>query len=60
VFSVFCLLLLLLLLLVVVVLVIPKLYVLPRRGLTIRSVIATCFLMTILFSVQTEYIPISA
>jgi hypothetical protein len=42
------------------VLMIPKLYVLPRRGLTIRFVIATCFLITILFSVQTEYIPISA
>jgi hypothetical protein len=40
-------------------LMIPKLYVLPRRGLMIRSVIATCFLMTILFSVQTQYIPIS-
>jgi hypothetical protein len=37
------------------VLMIPKLYVLPRRGLMIRSVIATCFLMTTLFSVQTEY-----
>jgi hypothetical protein len=41
-------------------LMIPKLYVLPRRGVLIRSVIATYFLMTTLFSVQTEYIPISA
>jgi galactitol-specific phosphotransferase system IIC component len=40
------------------VLMIPKLYVLPRRGLMIRFIITACFLVIILFSVQTKYKPI--